>query len=87
LKLFFGNGTRLNGNYVDKAFHAVTDPHSYRFMPKAWKAANPMMNSAARQFYRIPNVWKGAASGMGYGLMSMEANDWIDGWGGSEGYK
>lgn len=70
--------SRLNGNFVNKTFHAATDPAAYRWMPKAWKTANPMMNSAARQFHRIPNVLKGAAAGMGYSMMSMEANEQID---------
>jgi RHS repeat-associated protein len=52
-----------NGNYVSTAEHALSDPYRYRFMPKAWKAENPMPDMAWQQWFRIPNVYKGAAAG------------------------
>jgi hypothetical protein len=45
----------------------LSDPYRYQFMPKAWKAENPMPNMAQQQWDRIPNVYKGAASGGAYG--------------------
>ena len=52
-----------NGNYVSTAEHALSDPFRYRFMPRAWKAENPMPDMASQQWVRIPNVYKGAAAG------------------------
>lgn len=56
-----------NGNYVSTAEHALSDPYRYRFMPRAWKEANPMPNQAAQQWERIPNVYKGGAAGAAAG--------------------
>ena len=58
-----GPRSRWNGNYVSTATHALTDPYRYRFMPRPWKAANPIYNPVWRQFVRIPNVYKGTAAG------------------------
>lgn len=52
-----------NGNYVSTAEHALSDPYRYRFMPRSWKAENPLPNMASQQWVRIPNVYKGAAAG------------------------
>lgn len=62
----------LNGNYVSTAQHALSDPYRYRFMPRAWKQANPMPNRMSQMWNRIPNTMKGAgagaaASGAAYG--------------------
>ncbi len=62
-----GPRTIFNGNYVPTATHAVSDPYRYRFMPRAWKAANPPMSGPMAQWTRIPNVYKGAAAGGAYG--------------------
>jgi RHS repeat-associated protein len=56
-----------NGNYVSTEVHALSDPFRYRFMPKAWKAQNPMPNQAWQQWVRLPNVYKGAGAGAAYG--------------------
>lgn len=56
-----------NGNYVPKSTHALSDPYRYRFMPRDWKAQNPMPNVAAQQWVRIPNAYKGGAAGGAYG--------------------
>jgi len=53
----------FNGNYVSTATHALSDPYRYRFMPRPWKAANPMPNAAWQQWVRLPNIFKGAAAG------------------------
>lgn len=62
-----GPRTIFNGNYVPTATHALSDPYRYRFMPRAWKEANPPMNRAMAQWVRFPNVYKGTAAGGGYG--------------------
>lgn len=56
-----------NGNYVSTSTHALSDPYRYRFMPRSWKAQNPMPNAATQQWVRIPNVYKGGAAGGAYG--------------------
>jgi RHS repeat-associated protein len=62
-----GPRTILNGNYVPTATHALSDPFRYRFMPSAWKMANPMPGALSQQWTRIPNVFKGTAAGGAYG--------------------
>lgn len=64
-----------NGNYVSKVTHALSDPYRYRFMPRPWKAANPMPNRLSQQWTRLPNVYKGAGAGGAYGGAGMEASD------------
>ena len=56
-----------NGNNVTTVDHALSDPHRYRFMSRAWKAENPLPNMARQQWVRVPNVYKGAAAGAAYG--------------------
>ena len=57
-----------NGNYVSAVTHALSDPYRYRFMPKAWKALNPMPSQLTQQAVRVPNVyWGGAAGGAAAG--------------------
>ena len=62
-----GLRSNWNGNYVSRAEHALSDPYRYQFMPKAWKAENPLPSMAEQQWVRIPNVYKGAATGGAYG--------------------
>jgi hypothetical protein len=62
-----GPRSAWNGNYVPTSTHALSDPYRYRFMPRSWKAQNPMPNAANRQWVRIPNVYKGGAAGGAYG--------------------
>ncbi|MGQ0710966.1 MAG: hypothetical protein ACT4NV_14610 [Rhodoferax sp.] len=62
-----GPRSTWNGNFVPTATHALSDPYRYRFMPRSWKAQNPMPNAASQQWTRIPNVYKGGAAGAGYG--------------------
>ncbi|WP_196871597.1 RHS repeat-associated core domain-containing protein [Sphingobium sp. JAI105] len=54
-----------NGNFVSTATHALSDPFRYRFMPRSWKAANPMPNRASQLWTRTPNTAKGTAAGAG----------------------
>ncbi len=65
-----GPNSLLNGNYVSKSTHALSDPYRYRFMSKAWKASNPIYNPLQRQWIRLPNWIKGAGAGAGYGTGS-----------------
>ena len=74
-KRWGGAKSLWNGNYVSTAKHALMDPYRYRFTPKAWKAANSLPNAMIRQFQRIPNIYKGLFSGMGYGLSSKNFNN------------
>ena len=62
-----GPRSTWNGNFVPTATHALSDPYRYRFMPKPWKAQNPMPNAASQQWTRIPNAYKGGAAGGAYG--------------------
>jgi hypothetical protein len=67
---FGGPRSIFNGNFVTTAEHALTDPFRYRFMPRAWKAGNPMMNPAMQQWLRIPKIYKGLGTGVGAGAAS-----------------
>jgi len=60
-----------NGNYVPRAVHALSDPYRYRFMPRAWKASNPMPSVVSQQWTRIPYAYKGVAGGGLYGGASV----------------
>ena len=62
-----GPRSTWNGNFVPRETHALSDPFRYRFMPKSWKAQNPLPNQASQQWTRIPNVYKGGAAGAAYG--------------------
>jgi len=62
-----GPRSTWNGNFVETEVHALSDPYRYRFMPKSWKAENPMPNMAWQQWVRIPNVYKGAGAGAAAG--------------------
>jgi RHS repeat-associated protein len=62
-----GPRSTWNGNFVPTATHALSDPYRYRFMPRSWKAQNPMPNAASQQWTRIPNAYKGGAAGGAYG--------------------
>ena len=56
---------KLNGNYVSKADHALSDPSRYQLMPKAWKAANPLPDPLTQQLNRLPLFPTGLAAGAG----------------------
>lgn len=62
-----GARSLFNGNYVTTRTHALSDPFRYRFMPRSWKALNPMPSRFAQQWVRIPYVYKGAGAGAIYG--------------------
>jgi len=62
-----GPSSKWNGNYVSPTTHALSDPYRYRFMPRAWKAGNPMPSGVSQQWTRLPNVYKGASVGGIYG--------------------
>lgn len=64
-----GPRSLFNGNYVSTAMHALSDPYRYRFMPRAWKAQNPMPSRLQQQMTRVPNVYKGAGAGGAYGAV------------------
>jgi RHS repeat-associated protein len=66
-----GGGRSIwNGNFVPTATHALSDPYRYRFMPKVWKADNPMPSVASQQWTRIPDVYKGIGAGVGVSAAS-----------------
>lgn len=62
----------LNGNYVTGIEHALSDPFRYRFMPRTWKALNPLPSAPIQQLNRIPWVLRGVGAGAVYGDASME---------------
>jgi hypothetical protein len=62
-----GPRSLFNGNYVTSSRYALSDPYRYRFMPRSWKAQNPMPSAAVQQWNRVPMVYKGAAAGGAYG--------------------
>lgn len=64
----------LNGNYVSRELHALSDPFRYRFTPKVWKEANAMLSPAVQQWVRIPNLLKGTGAGITYGGLGAAAN-------------
>lgn len=66
LKNTFGRSI-FNGNYVTPRFHALSDPYRYRFMPRIWKGANPMLPLAFQQAMRIPFLYSGGAAGAAWG--------------------
>lgn len=64
-----------NGNYVSTETHALSDPFRYRFMPRPWKAENPMPNAAWQQWTRLPNVYKGMGAGAAAGAAGMASTN------------
>jgi hypothetical protein len=60
--------TKLNGNYVKIAEHAVTDRTRHGFMPVPWKKANPLLNPFRRTLNRVPRfpLGMGVAASGGY---------------------
>ena len=64
-----------NGNYVSQATHALSDPYRYRFMPRVWKAVNPMPGRLSQQWTRLPKWIKGAGLGTGYAVGSSVTNN------------
>lgn len=54
----------LNGTYVPKWYHALTDVFRFRFMPKTWKQSLPFtIPQGAQQVLRTPPVYIGAGAG------------------------
>lgn len=56
----------LNGTYVPKLFHALTDKFRYRFMPRTFKAqfgSSSFIPQGAQQALRVPPVYVGGALG------------------------
>ena len=70
-----GPRTIFNGNFVARETHALSDPYRYRFMPRSWKAENPLPGKVSQQWTRIPNVYKGAAAGGLYGASGKTLSD------------
>jgi len=70
----FIKNSRLNGQYMNIFEHALNDPYRYRFMPNAWKAANPINPGLLRQLNRMPPWVKGSIAGATYGVFSMTKN-------------
>ncbi|WP_241685100.1 RHS repeat domain-containing protein [Xanthomonas euvesicatoria] len=64
-----------NGNYVPTRVHALSDPYRYKFMPRIWKAENPMPGRVTQQWIRLPDVYKGLLSGATYGSASESLRD------------
>jgi RHS repeat-associated protein len=62
----------LNGNYVTPETHFLQDP--YRF-PTGWQNYGPKWNQIIQQLSRIPNVFKGTALGIGWGVGGKVIND------------
>lgn len=60
-----------NGNYVTISQHALSDPFRYRFMPRSWKASNPLPSVVTQQWNRIPKVHKGVAAGTSVGVSQL----------------
>jgi len=65
-----GPRSLLNGNFVAREVHALSDVFRYRFMPRVWKALNPMPSFLNQQWTRIPNVLKGVGAGTAVGAAS-----------------
>ena len=51
--------------------HALVDPGRYRFLPKWWKTANPMLPRVTGMWIRMPNWVQGSLLGSAYGASSM----------------
>ena len=66
---------RLNGNNVSRAEHALSDPWRYRFMPRAWKAANPLPNPFWQQVNRVPRFPLGMATAAAGGGHAISQDD------------
>ena len=66
--------TIWNGNFVPTETHALSDPYRYRFMPKNWKAKNPMYNPFKKHWIRLPNSYKGIGAGGALGLLPNDCN-------------
>jgi hypothetical protein len=67
-----GPRSTWNGNYVSPSRHYYQDPYRY---PSGWQNLGDKWNPALQQLDRIPNVYKGAAGGAGYGSASSASND------------
>ncbi len=67
-----------NGNFIPKAIHALSDRYRWRFMPRVWKAANPLGNVVWRQWTRIPMVIKGIVAGPAFTASSFAVNSALD---------
>ncbi len=71
--------SRLNGNYVTKTFHQLTDPKAYRFLRREIKAAMPILPVTVRHMLRVPFSLAGTAAGFAYGYASRAFNRYING--------
>jgi RHS repeat-associated protein len=65
---------RLNGNNVSRAEHALSDPWRHRFMPRAWKQANPLPNVVSQQLNRVPRFPLGMATAAAGGYASSQGD-------------
>jgi RHS repeat-associated protein len=63
-----------NGNYVPALKHALSDPYSYNFLPKAIKEIHPKWDVVRSQLYRIPRLLIGYAGSAGSGYTVNELN-------------
>jgi hypothetical protein len=63
-----------NGNYVTAVQHALSDPYRMRFMPRAFKDSATRWPRWYQQWFRIPNVYKGAAAGAAAGAAGAAAS-------------
>jgi len=59
----FIKDSRLNGQYMSIADHALNDPYRYKMMYAGWKAANPINPVWLQQLNRIPPWIKWATAG------------------------
>lgn len=63
LESFFGR-TPLNGAYVPRVFHALTDKFRFQFMPRLWKQALPFrLPQGLQQLLRTPPSVAGGVIG------------------------
>jgi len=66
-----GPRSKWNGNFVTSARHYYHDPFRY---PRGWRDLGPKWPAWMQQFDRIPNVYKGGASGGAAGTASLGIN-------------
>lgn len=68
-------GSIWHGNCVSTATRALSDSYRYRFLPRWWKALNPMPNRLNQQWTRLPNAYKGTGAGGACGGTGAALND------------
>ncbi len=60
---WFGR-TAVNGTYVPRWFHALSDQYRFRFMPRIWKESLPfLLPQGIQQAARVPPAWSVAGAG------------------------